>query len=308
MNTVTAVIPVFRDADRAVKAAVALTRCFSDPAGSLEVLVVDDGSADDTTNRLKALLPNSVRLIQLERNVGRAGARNAGAAEATGTFILFMDCDCRPADAKFVIAHLLRFEADVVASTGPVIGTGSGFWHEQQVRSSARRARAHARGFSAAGSTANLVVRRDAFLRIGGFNEGFRGYGFEDRDLLMRLGEEGAIAWAGDAVVEHHDELDLAAVCRKMREAGAHGGRTFAVQHPEAYEYLGYAAIDAQLHPLRGCVARMVEPLQPLAIALTSKLLEQHWLPFALRSAMVRALSAYSYLLGTREVADARQQ
>ncbi len=307
MNTVTAVIPVFRDADRAVNAAKALTRCFSDAVSSFEVLVVDDGSADDTTHRLKEQLPNSVRLIQLEHNVGRAGARNAGAAEATGTFILFMDCDCLPADAKFVTAHLRRFEGDVVASTGPLVGTGSGFWHEQQVRSSARRARANARGFSAAGSTANLLVRRDVFLRIGGFNEGYRGYGFEDRDLLMRLSQQGTIAWAGDAVVEHHDELDLATVCRKMREAGARGARTFAIQHPEAYQCLGYAAIDAQLHPLRGRVAHIVEPLQQPVLALTSKLLERRWLPFAVRSVMVRALSGYSYLLGTRETADTPQ-
>ena len=308
MNIVTAVIPVFRDADRAVNAARAVTRCFSGAVSSFEVLVVDDGSADDTTHRLKEQLPSSVRLIQLTHNVGRAGARNAGAAEATGTFILFMDCDCLPADANFVTAHLRRFEGDVVASTGPVVGTGSGFWHEHQVRSSAQRARASARGFSAAGSTANLVVRRDVFLRVGGFNEVYRGYGFEDRDLLMRIGQQGTIAWTGDAVVEHHDELDLATVCRKMREAGAHGARTFAVQHPEAYRYLGYASMDARLHPLRGRVARIFEPLQQPLLALTSKFLERRCLPFALRSFMVRALSGYSYLLGTREATGMPQQ
>jgi hypothetical protein len=109
-------------------------------------------------------------------------------------------------------------------------------------------------------------------------------------------------------VVEHHDELDLATVCRKMREAGARGARIFAAQHPEAYQYLGYAAIDAKLHPLRGRVARIFEPLQQPVLAFTSKFLERRWLPFALRSFMVRALSGYSYLLGTTEVTNAPKQ
>lgn len=306
MNTVTAIIPVFRDADRAVNAAKALTRCFSDPVGSLEVLVVDDGSADDTTRRLKEQLPNSVLLMQLEHNIGRAGARNAGASKATGTFILFMDCDCLPADVKFVTAHLRQFEADVdvVASTGAVVGTGSGFWHEQQVRSSARWASAHARGFSAAGSTANLVVRRDVFSRIGGFNEGYRGYGFEDRDLLIRLAALGPIAWADDAVVEHHDDLDLATVCRKMREGGAGNSRIFAMRHPEAYRALGYAAVDARLHPARAWLAKAGAPILPFLIATVSTVLEWRWIPFPLRSLAVRVLSATSYLLGTTEAKD----
>lgn len=306
MNTVSAIIPVFRDADRAINAAKALIRCFAAPVSSLEVLVVDDGSSDDTIDRLKEQLPNSVRLIQLEHNVGRAGARNAGASEATGTFILFIDCDCLPADTKFVTAHLRQFEGDVVASTGPVVGTGSGFWHEQQVRSSARRASAHARGFSAAGSTANLVVRRDVFLRIGGFNEGYRGYGFEDRDLLIRLAALGPIAWADDAVVEHHDDLDLATVCRKMREAGAGGSRIFSMHHPEAYRALGYAAMDGKLHPARARLAKAGAPLLPFLIAAVSTVLEWRWIPFPVRSLAVRALSGASYLLGTTEAADVR--
>src|SRR5690606_9894692 len=97
-----------------------------------------------------------------------------------------------------------------VASIGPVVGIGRGFWHAFQVRSSARRAALHGRGVPYAGSTQNLMVRRDCFEVIGGFDEAYRAYGFEDRDFLIRLAAHGPIAWANDALIEHHDDLSLA--------------------------------------------------------------------------------------------------
>lgn len=248
MHRVSVVMPVYRDADRAIELVQALQIQRLPPSAKIEIIIVDDGSDDRSADRIGESIGEQVALHRLSTNSGRAIARNAGAARASGELLLFMDCDCLPAGAGFIAAHLRHFEESAVACTGPVVGTGRGFWHTFQVASATRRAALHARGITYSGSTQNLMVRRDSFVAAGGFDETFRAYGFEDRDLLIRLAAQGPIAWADEAVVEHHDDLDLATVCRKMREAGAGGAHLFAARHPEAYRMLGYAALLMDLH------------------------------------------------------------
>ncbi|MHB1085897.1 MAG: glycosyltransferase family 2 protein [Thiobacillus sp.] len=62
-----------------------------------EVIVVDDGSGDETANEVKALAQNYadgwLQVLVLEKNAGAASARNAGWDRASGEFIAFLDAD-----------------------------------------------------------------------------------------------------------------------------------------------------------------------------------------------------------------------
>jgi len=304
VHRISIVVPVYRDVDRTIDLVQTLQTQRLSAGTTIEIIIVDDGSNDGSADRMEKFVGNQVTLHRLPTNSGRAIARNAGAGQADGGLLLFMDSDCLPADTGFIAAHLRRLQQGTVASTGPVVGTGQGFWHAFQVDSSTRRAALHGRGVPYTGSTANLMVRRDCFEAVGGFDQAYRAYGFEDRDLLIQLAALGPIAWANDAAIEHHDDLNLATVCRKMREAGAGSSRIFATRHPEAYRALGYAAIDSKLHPARAWLAKAGAPLLPFLIAAVSTVLEWRWIPFPLRSLAVRALSATSYLLGTTEAED----
>jgi|GEM_PF-593610 len=62
--------------------------------GKMEIIVVDDGSADDTLKVAKSF--KKVRVIQNEQNKGIAGARNVGLNAAKGEIIAMTDDDCRP--------------------------------------------------------------------------------------------------------------------------------------------------------------------------------------------------------------------
>ncbi|WP_162823629.1 glycosyltransferase [Lysobacter sp. TY2-98] len=298
MDMISVVIPVYRDGARGVSAAQAILDQVVPAGCELEVVLVDDGSDDDTAELLKRCADERVRLLSLPRNAGRSAARNAGAAAVRSSIIVFMDCDCVPVDRHMIEAHYAVLTAGAVASTGEVTGRDSGFWSRYQTMASARRARQHAQGVTHAGSSQNLAVLRDAFQRVGGFDTGYRRYGFEDRDLLLRLATWGRVEWAGRARVRHLDELTLVGVSAKMREAGGPSAAEFARRFPEAYITLGYAAIDSRRHPSLRLIARIAEPRLSWLAASVDHMLRIP-MPFAFKAAAVRLVSALSFCVGT---------
>ncbi|MFC5830998.1 glycosyltransferase family 2 protein [Nonomuraea insulae] len=77
--------------------AASLTLCLramrAQTYGPIELIVVDDGSTDDSVEVARGL---GVRVIRTERNMGVAGARNLGVAHARGEILIFVDSDVAP--------------------------------------------------------------------------------------------------------------------------------------------------------------------------------------------------------------------
>jgi glycosyltransferase involved in cell wall biosynthesis len=303
-NLISVVIPVFEEGERALAAARSLLGQVLPDATSLEIIVVDDGSRDDIAGFFADFTDARVRLLRLAQNQGRSAARNAGAECARGNIVVFMDSDCLPLTNGFLAAHLDVLDRGHVASTGHVIGTGGGFWERYQRDASSRRQRQHTRGYDYTGSSQNVAVLKSAFKRAGGFDIHYRHYGFEDRDLLLRLCEVGSVAWAVDAGVCHLDPLSLLEVSRKMTEAGEHSAGRFAARHPCAYQVLGYAAIDARKRSWLGPVGRILGPHMPGIAKRVESALHNPWMAYPLAKAAVRVVSAVSFLYGTTRARD----
>ncbi|HET6632010.1 MAG TPA: glycosyltransferase family A protein [Rhodanobacteraceae bacterium] len=297
---ISVIIPVYRDANRAMALAEILCQQQLPTGCPLEIIVVDDGSGDGTTTTLRRIESRQVRILALPQNRGRAHARSAGAYQARGSFLVFIDCDCQPTNSGFLAAHLRRLEGSCIATCGPVIGNGSGFWSRYQQVASARRRQLHSRGITYAGSTQNFAVRRSAFLSAGGFDTRYRDYGFEDRDLFVRLARIGEIGWCADATVRHLDELDLPSALEKMRLAAGDSAVLFSRDHPEAYRALGYAAIDARLHVWLRPISALLKPLLRAAPPLDRQL-KRGRMPFALAKATVKLLAALAFARGSAE-------
>lgn len=295
---VSVVIPVYRDGVRAVAAAKAMLAQALPPGRGLEIVLVDDGSDDDTPALLATLGDPRVRVVTALRNQGRSAARNMGAAAARGDLVVFMDCDCVPSDG-YLAAHVEALAKGAVASTGHVGGDGRGFWSRYQEEASSRRRRQHDAGLACAGSSQNLAVRREAFDVVGGFDTGYLQYGFEDRDLLLRMSKLGDVAWTDGARVSHQDALTLAQVAAKMAEAAQSSSRRFSERHPGAYRSLGYAALDARLRPWLRHPARVFAPLASQVARAFDASRAGDWLPHPLARWLVKAASAAAYLGGT---------
>ncbi|MES2883809.1 MAG: glycosyltransferase family 2 protein [Pseudomonadota bacterium] len=262
---------------------------------SAEIIVVDDASNDATANRVSCY--PDVHLCRLPRNLGRSGARNAGAALATTEVLLFLDCDCVPVGTGFLAAHLALHDGTVEGTCGGIEALGQSFWARYQNRPAAPQAEPVP---LAAFSSANFSIRRSLFERLGGFDVGYRGYGFEDRDLYARLlACGGTLLSAPAARVQHMDYVHLAHVWQRLQECGATSADRFRAAHPLQYRRMSYSRLDAGEHLALWPVGRSLGFLLPPTLAIIERLLQVEVIPFALRRAVAKAYAAAAFLHGT---------
>lgn len=194
------IVPTFNGASRIGKCLDALLG--QTPERDAEILVVNDGSTDDTAEVVKRY--PGVHLIQ-QGNAGPAAARNRGAQEAGGEILLFTDDDCVPTP-NWLDAMLAPFrDPEVVAAKG-VYRT-----HQRQL--AARfvqveyedKYRVMSR-FSEIDfvDTYSAAFRRDRFLEMSGYDTSFPVACAEDVELSYRMSAHGwKMKFAPAAVVYH---------------------------------------------------------------------------------------------------------
>jgi glycosyltransferase involved in cell wall biosynthesis len=97
----------------------AVESALSQSDGQVEVIVVDDGSTDDTADTLARRFGSRIRLLRTARRLGAGAARNAGARQARGELLAFLDSDdiWLPGKLDAELGVLERFpEAEAVVS------------------------------------------------------------------------------------------------------------------------------------------------------------------------------------------------
>jgi glycosyltransferase involved in cell wall biosynthesis len=166
-----------------------------------EVLVVDDGSREPESIRAVVERYPDVRLVRRE-HAGVSAARNAGVRATTGTWIAFLDDDDRwHPDRLDLQAESIRSRPDaVLAYCGmrSIDTAGRETAPADQVEVVDRLDVARRRTGIFMG---NALVRRDAYLGVGGLDEGLRLA--EDLDLVLRLAELGPFTYAPGALVDY---------------------------------------------------------------------------------------------------------
>jgi glycosyltransferase involved in cell wall biosynthesis len=188
--------------------------------GSWDVVIVDNGSTDDTPEVIRSFAARFSRPVTalVEPKPGLGAARNAGLDAARGTIVAFTDDDCYPQpDWLRWIAWLFQKH--------PQIGYLGGMLplHDPQdlpiaVQSAPRAQWIPPRGFVRPGQLpgANMAFRRDVLLQVGGFDERFgAGTAFPAEDVEVQA-RVSAAGWWGyyepRMVVRHH---------HRRRDAGA---------------------------------------------------------------------------------------
>ncbi|MFO8003039.1 glycosyltransferase family 2 protein [Thioalkalivibrio sp.] len=203
---VSVIIPFLDPPDAFLREAVASVTCQD--YRPIELILANDGSSPATVSFARSLLEQTdLPGCWVEHpgggNRGCSATRNLGAAAARGEFIAFIDADDTWADGKVA-------EQVELLSRDPTLALVFGsslYWYswsrdaaggqQDVVRSygaeNLRRIKPPGfiadflRGRIIAPSMSNLMVRRDAFMACGGFEECFRGM-YEDQAFLVKLG------------------------------------------------------------------------------------------------------------------------
>ena len=186
---VTVVIPTRSRWD--LLSTAALPSALGQEGIDVEVVVVDDGSTDDTAERLRAGYHDRVRVVRHSRSRGVSRARNAGIEAATGDWIAFLD------DDDLWAPHKLRVQLDAADSGGASFAYGG----------AAAVAEDRSWMYSLAppdadllpttllqrnvlwGGCSNVLVRTNVVRGLGGFDE--RLFQLADWDLWIRLSQAG---------------------------------------------------------------------------------------------------------------------
>jgi glycosyltransferase involved in cell wall biosynthesis len=135
MLRLTVVVPAYNE-ERTILEILRRVRAQSLPGVEFEIIVIDDGSKDQTIALLEANVGLYDKLVKQPRNGGKGAAVRAGLAHATGDFVLFQDADLEydPADYKKILEPVLRFDADVVIGSRMLASPWTRvhyFWHKQ---------------------------------------------------------------------------------------------------------------------------------------------------------------------------------
>ena len=158
----------------------------------VEVIVVDDGSTDETAAVVRAVGADRVRM--LHRDGGSvAAARNLAMREARGDWVSLLD-----ADDYWLDGHLTALRQTLARAPDAVVCFGAALHTDEQGtlirRFDVGEAHATVEGLLRRRMQPTLsatCVRRDVALAVGGFDEGFRVVGVQDMDLWWRLARRG---------------------------------------------------------------------------------------------------------------------
>ncbi len=200
--TVSVVIPTYNRAHivgRAVKSVLGQT--YQD----WEIVVVDDGSKDDTRAAVEAFHEPRIRFIAHERNQGQCAAWNTGINAARGKYVAFLDSDDEwlPEKlAKSVEAFGKHDERVGLVYSGKMLleenGTVLG------VRTPTLQGNVHDAllAWDFIGSCTRVVVRRDVLRQVGGFDLSLPSC--DDWDLWIRVSKVSEVAAIEECLVKRY--------------------------------------------------------------------------------------------------------
>jgi N-acetylglucosaminyl-diphospho-decaprenol L-rhamnosyltransferase len=216
---ISVVVPTFNSADHIAACLTSVRQRLPDA----EVIVVDNGSADETCELVGAALPTGL-LVTGHGNVGFGRACNLGAAHASRGYILFLN-----PDAELISVDTLKLEAaarsspfgmlaamlrEDDASLRPTLRRHTGVWlgefvavHLLAMLSPYAPRPRYVESADREGvytvSGAAFLVSREEFCSVGGFDERFFMY-YEDTDLTQRYRRMGYPLRSSSALIASH--------------------------------------------------------------------------------------------------------
>ena len=214
---VSVIIPVYNAQDTIAAAIEAVLA--QDFVGSVELIVVDDGSTDRTGDVVRRY---AAAVYLHQDNAGPASARNHGARVSQGHVLFFTDSDCCP-ERSWISKMMQGFEHEGVLAVAGSYGIANPASALARVihKEIIFRHRVLMPEFPKAFGGYNVAILRSAFEVTGGFNTAYRRASGEDNDLSYKIiSRGGRIFFRKDACVDHYHQESLP---RYLKEQFRHG-------------------------------------------------------------------------------------
>ena len=264
MTGVSVIIPSF---NRAAQLEATLLKSFACTEGcEVEFIVVDDGSTDDTPQRLARLAAEHPELRYLSvENGGQGRARNLGTSLANYEIVLFQGDDIRPAHSGFYRLHL---EAHRRLPQVGVAVLGKVTWPDSpDVEITFPMRHIQGKGQQQFGYyqivpytwqdfrffyTSNVSLKKQVIQdwKSDGFNPRFREYGWEDAELAYRLSEvtPGGFGtlYVPAPVATHHHHYNTRQFIERQISTGR-AAQVFCRMHPNLRKRIGLDELEAVL-------------------------------------------------------------
>lgn len=180
IDKVSVIIPCFNNEDTIIET---LNSVFNQTYNSIEIIIVNDGSSDNSEETIKNYIANhndfNITLIN-QTNSGPSFARNNGAKKATGTYLLFLDADDKIAPeyvSECVAVFNSKSDAVLVYAEAELFEAETGIWALSDFKMP---------DFLIQNCIyISAVIKREQFEKAGGFDETIRFS--EDWELWIKL-------------------------------------------------------------------------------------------------------------------------
>jgi glycosyltransferase involved in cell wall biosynthesis len=239
------VIPTYRRPETLFAVLEALGSQEDPP--EFEVVVVDDGSGDETPGRLTRHRPSYPFRFLSQENSGPAAARNRGVRESRGEIVLFLGDDTVPEPALLSVhAH-----AHAEKRPHPVAVLGYTTWPQgRKVSPFLHHINEYGLQFGYGliddpdrvpfnfFYTSNVSLPRALLMEAGLFDTSFPHAAWEDIEVAYRLMQRGMrMLYRPSAVARHHHHITFASFRRRQEKAGE-AAAIFYAKHPELGDFL----------------------------------------------------------------------
>jgi glycosyltransferase involved in cell wall biosynthesis len=278
-----------------------LESVFAQQCTSYEVIVVDDGSSDETESVVNSF-GRGIKFLR-QQNRGPGAARNLGRGQAVGRYLAFLDSD------DLFFPWSLNVYAEVIAANrDPSFVAGKPrLFREDSELTGARLTPIGTnifRDYLASGDewrwwgVSSFVIRRDQLTAAGGFtNEPING---EDADLALRLGTApGFVQITAPETFAYRRHANNVVHSPALNLKGAH----YLIAQEEAGAYPGQ---NARARERRRIITRHVKPAA--RDGLRAGLARQSWLAYRRTLAWNLALGHWKFVLGFPVLAASRPE